>query len=101
MMAHLRYWGLHLVVSKEHHWADSRASMTQMDFLTVDLRAGLKVESWVYWIWKGSQMASYWAYLMVDCLVHWMLRDSHWVYLMGGLKAYLMASQTQMEIHSG
>ena len=58
-MAQRRYWGFHLVVSREHHWADSRASLIQMDFQTVELRAGSKVESLVHWIWKGSQMESY------------------------------------------
>ena len=56
MMAQRRYWGFHLVGSREHHWADSRASLIWMDFQKVDLRAGLKVESLVLQILKGSQM---------------------------------------------
>ena len=50
-------------------------------------------------IWKGSQMGSYSAYLMVESLVHWIWRDSHWAYSMGGLMACWKASERLMEIH--
>jgi hypothetical protein len=59
MMAQTRYWGFHLAALREHHWADSRASLIWMGSQKVCLRAGLKVESLVLQIWKGSRMARY------------------------------------------
>ena len=56
-LAQRRYWGSHLVVSREHRWADSRASPIQMGSLRVDWRAGRKAESLARRIRKASQMA--------------------------------------------